>query len=100
MNVFKSEKFNKEISDEELENDTEDNTIASILKIIGIIIAIIGIICGIIIISDEEIFTGVVLIIASILSAIFAYGFGEIIQLLEDIYWKLDEYGGNNNGTN
>lgn len=59
------------------------NFIAQRIKgIAGIIITI-----GIIMCSSMEEFVvlGVIVIVGSIITAIFIYGFGEIIQLLEDI---------------
>lgn len=68
-------------------NINENNGIASMLKNISIIIAVICIISFIAkMVNDEiEIIAGIVLIIATVVGALFGYGFGEIIQLLEDI---------------
>lgn len=65
----------------------ENNGFASMLKFISIIIAVICIIASIAeMVNDEiEIIAGIALIIATVAGALFVYGFGEIIQLLEDI---------------
>ena len=60
------------------------NTIAKIIKIISIISAIAGIIIGLVTIGELEVMS-VAIIIVSIISAVFVYALGEIIQLLEDI---------------
>ena len=62
------------------------NLVAKIIKIIAIIVGVIGIFYGLTMLdsfSSEEF--ALPIIIASIVTAIFVYGFGEIIQLLEDI---------------
>lgn len=68
-------------------NTHNNNIIATILKALSIFISIIGIIGLIVgIATDEmEVFTGIIIILSSFISSIFIYGFGEIIQLLEDI---------------
>lgn len=66
------------------EEERKTNFIAHRIKDIAIIIIIIGIIAGIIMCTIIGGF-GVLVIVGSIIPAIFIYGFGEIIQLLEDI---------------
>lgn len=88
------------INDEELRamgisNDNKDdnvnvsaktNKIATIIKALSIVEVVIGVIFGIYAIDGLNMDEGaVIIIIASIISAIFIYGLGEIIQLLEDI---------------
>ena len=65
----------------------KNNGFASMLKIISIIIAVICIIAFIaeMVNYEIEIIAGIALIIATVAGALFVYGFGEIIQLLEDI---------------
>lgn len=65
----------------------KNNGFASMLKFISIIIAVICIIAFIVeMVNDEiEIIAGIALIIATVMGTLFVYGFGEIIQLLEDI---------------
>lgn len=79
----------KEQDDDYNEDDEERKTnfIAQRIKGIAGIIITIGIIAGIIMCSSMEEFVvlGVIVIVGSIITAIFIYGFGEIIQLLEDI---------------
>lgn len=62
------------------------NTVSKIIKIISIIAGIIGVIYGFYAIdnfnADEW---GFIMIIISIVTAVFMYGFGEVIQLLENI---------------
>lgn len=62
------------------------NIVANLIKIISLLAGIIGIIYGLSMLdswrTEELVFP---IIIASIVVAIFIYGFGEIIQLLEDI---------------
>lgn len=68
------------------ENDSRTNTVAKTIKILSVLGAIIGIIYAIIL--GQSVYTeGLVfpVIIISVISAIFVFGFGEIIQLLEDI---------------
>ena len=68
----------------------ELNKIATIIKIIAIIVAIVGVCIGIGQFESyrtEEL--GWIYIIVSIISAVFVYALGEIIQLLEDIKNKL-----------
>ena len=64
----------------------EINTVAKTIKIISIISGIIGVIYGFYSLdklnADEW---GFIMIIVSVVTAIFMYGFGEVIQLLENI---------------
>lgn len=60
------------------------NIVAKVIKIIAILNAIAGVILGLVGIEDFEVYA-VVFIVASIISSIFIYAIGEIIQLLEDI---------------
>ncbi len=75
-------------SAEDEENTT--NTVSKVIKAIAIIFAIVGIIGGLISIEFLEIMS-IIIIVMSIIMAIFMYGFGEIIQILQDIYWKIKE---------
>lgn len=64
----------------------EYNIVARIIKVISIIISIIGVIYGLSMLDSwrtEEL--AFPIIIGSIVITIFVYGYGEIIQLLEDI---------------
>lgn len=61
---------------------TNDNMVAVSIKAIAIIEAIIGICCGL---SMEVEELRATIVIASVISAVFMYGFGEIIQKLENI---------------
>ncbi len=87
-------------SDEELKamgisNDNKNNNVnvsartnkvATIIKALAIVEVVIGVIFGIYAIDGLNMDEGaIVIIIASIISAIFTYALGEIIQLLEDI---------------
>lgn len=59
------------------------NTIAKFIKVLAIIEGIIGFIVGLI--SENSLMIGLLYISISVISAMFIYGFGEMIQLLEDI---------------
>lgn len=78
----------KEIYNNE-ESESEDNgknTVASIIKGIAVIFAIAGVIVGLV--SIDSLNSGVmavVIIIASIISSVFIYALGEIIQKLQNI---------------
>ena len=67
-------------------NSVARNTVAKVIKIISIIVAIGGFIFGLYKIDgfNSSYFVAPI-IIASIVSAVFIYALGEIIQLLEDI---------------
>lgn len=64
----------------------KENTVAKIIKILAIVQGIIGIILGFYSIDnfnfDEW---GFIIVIASVISAVFIYATGEIIQKLENI---------------
>lgn len=60
---------------------TITNSVANIIKALAILEVIIAIVVGLITIEEF----GILVIIGSIISAIFIYALGEIIQLLEDI---------------
>lgn len=60
---------------------TIKNNVANIIKALAIVEVIIAIVVGLITIEEFGIFV----IVGSIISAIFIYALGEIIQLLEDI---------------
>lgn len=62
------------------------NKIATIIKALSIVEVVIGVIFGLYAIDGLNMDEGaVIIIIASIISAVFIYALGEIIQLLEDI---------------
>lgn len=67
--------------------ETNENTVALILKFIAVLTAIIGFLYGASLDNNEEI--GAIFIIVSFISAVFIYGFAEIIQKLENIENKL-----------
>lgn len=80
----KKEYSNNNISN--YSNELRTNIVARIIKVIALIGGIIGVIFGFTLLdsySSEEL--AFPIIIASIVSAIFVYALGEIIQLLEDI---------------
>lgn len=66
------------------EEESTTNIVAKIIKIIAILEAIAGILLGLVFIEDLEIMV-IVVIVASLISGVFIYAIGEIIQLLEDI---------------
>lgn len=65
------------------QNNDGINPVARVLKVIAILTAIIGIYYGVVVINSQT--YSLPVIFGSIGFAIFDYGFGEIIQLLEDI---------------
>lgn len=85
----RKEIYNNENNESENIEEFEDNgknTVASIIKGIAVISAIAGVIVGLVSIDALNFgVMAVVIIIASIISAVFIYALGEIIQLLEDI---------------
>lgn len=66
----------------ELKNNT--NTIVSIIKGLAGVTVVLGIIGGIFCLENEP-YVGIAIIIASIVSAVFVYALGEIIQKLQNI---------------
>lgn len=83
----------KEISKEEYNENNgycdecrpnKHNITAKIIKAMAILGGILGAIAGLVLLSDDE-KIGMLYLIISVISAIFINGFGEIIQLLEDI---------------
>ena len=64
----------------------ETNTVAKIIKVVSIIFGVIGAIYGFYAIdglhADQW---GFAIMILSVITAVFMYGFGEVIQLLSDI---------------
>lgn len=73
-------------SNEEEEEDIITNKIASSIKTIGFILLLVGIFAGLGIgASQESLLNGFLIIVGTIVTTIFIFGFGEIIQLLEDI---------------
>lgn len=77
------------ISNNQKTNNTSNeniNAVAKVIKILAIITAILGIVFGVYAIDILNMDEGaLIIIIASIISAVFTYALGEIIQLLEDI---------------
>lgn len=62
------------------------NKVATIIKALSIVAGVIGVVFGLYAIDGLNMDEGaLIIIIASIISAIFTYALGEIIQLLEDI---------------
>ena len=74
----------KEILKNQYEYNKSSNKVATIIKTIAIILAIICTIMGLLAI-DELKSLSIVIILTGVISAIFVYALGEIIQLLEDI---------------
>lgn len=73
-------------SKEEYSKNESINTVAKVIKIIAIISAIVGIIFGIYAIDGLNMDEGaIIIIVASVVSAVFVYALGEIIQLLQNI---------------
>lgn len=64
-------------------SNTRTNNVASVIKELAIVVAIIGVLGGFVAIEKTDF--AIPLIVASIISAVFIYALGEIIQLLEDI---------------
>lgn len=64
-------------------SNTRTNNVASVIKGLAIVVAIIGVLGGFVAIDKTDF--AIPLIIASVISAVFVYALGEIIQLLEDI---------------
>lgn len=84
INSRKREYNNK---NEELNEDFDGNrknTVATIVKGMAIISAIVGTILGLYSIEEMEIMA-VVIIVASVVSSVFVYALGEIIQKLQNI---------------
>ena len=68
------------------ESKSKSNIISIIIKLMAIVGGIIGVIFGFSLLdSYKQEGIAIPMIITSIVSTIFIYGFGEIIQLLEDI---------------
>ena len=61
----------------------EVNIVAKIIKIISLITGIVGAIYGFYLIDRSDF--AISIIVASVISAVFIYGLGEIIQLLQNI---------------
>lgn len=79
------EKQYREEDNDKMKNG--ENRVATIIKVISIIGAIIGVCFGFSQFdsyNDTQVL-GITIIVASVVSAIFVYALGEIIQLLEDI---------------
>ena len=68
-------------------HNPNSNTLANVIKIIGIIQLIVGVLIGLGTGGVFELFW----IVGSILTGVFAIGFGEIINLLHSINRKLDK---------
>lgn len=83
MNVDSTPK-NQNAYSKETSFDYTKNRVAKLIKVISIISLIIGVIIGITQLDTYSIL-GITYIVISIISSIFVYGLGEIIQLLEDI---------------
>lgn len=64
-------------------NNLKSNSVANIIKVISIIIGLIGLIFGFSSIDKSDL--AIPIIIGSVVSAVFVYAQGEVIQLLEDI---------------
>lgn len=83
MNIDRTPK-NQNAYSRENSSDYIKNRVAKLIKVISIISLIIGVIIGITQLDTYSIL-GITYIVISIISSIFVYGLGEIIQLLEDI---------------
>ena len=77
---------NEDIRDKMIDNFTNTNKVSLVIKVIAIVGAVIGIIYGCTLFDSaytENL--GIVYIIVSIISAVFVYALGEIIQKLQNI---------------
>lgn len=74
-------------SDEECTRNNVANLIQTLSKIIVILSIIISILVG-----TENGTLAVIIFLSTSFASLILYGFGEIIQLLENIYWKINKY--------
>lgn len=77
--------YNQDITNStNYEKEKTTNTVAKIIKVLAIINAIASIILGLVNIENFELYA-ILFIVVGIISSVFVYSLGEIIQLLEDI---------------
>ena len=62
----------------------KNNIVAVVIKVLAIILAVLSVLVGLISIADT-LPTGITIILTGLISSVFIYATGEIIQLLEDI---------------
>ena len=78
---------------ESVVKNQDKNSIASILKIIGWCLILIGFIAGIIVGNIGYVFNSLIMVTIWIcfgISSLLFFSLGEIIQILHDIRWKLN----------
>lgn len=75
-------------------NDSEEecirNNVAKFIQELSKIIVILSIIISIFV-ATENVILAVIIFLSTSFMSLILYGFGEIIQLLEDIYWKINK---------
>ena len=81
----KREIYNDSTENEEVYVEDGTNGIAKTIKIIAITLGVLSIIASLILREELGIILLITTIIISIISSVFVYALGEIIQLLEDI---------------
>lgn len=77
------------VEEEEIINDIQENTVitnstAQIIRVIGFIQIIAGII-AVFALGENQFYVGIAIFISAFVTGILEIGFGEVIQLLEDI---------------
>lgn len=69
-------------SKKEITEQNQSSFASTSLRVIGVTTLIIGILSGLIIMADEEVFTGFIVLVSSFISEVMLIGFAEIIELL------------------
>ncbi len=67
-----------------------ENAVAKTLRVIGVVIVICGIILGTIVMVENVFLLGLAIMISSFITCMLFVGFGEIIELLQNIFEKQD----------
>lgn len=78
--------------DEEADEECIRNNVANLIQTLSKIIVILSIIISILV-GTENGTLAVIIFLSTSFASLILYGFGEIIQLLEDIYWKINKRG-------
>lgn len=85
IETLEKEHLEDNITLDETKITLENNAVASLLKNLSLFLLFVVVIGSIIIMVNLNVFTGVICLFSSTLFLALLYGFGEIIQLLQDI---------------
>ena len=78
------------LKDNDSDEECTRNNVAKLIQELSRVIIILSIIISIFV-GIENVILAIIIFLSTGFASLILYGFGEIIQLLEDIYWKINK---------